>query len=79
METSGELMARIKIGNQLHTRSSRAKLAVDKEPYWMTLEKARALGYRKGKTSGEWVARYYDPLLKPSKRYQPLGTADDPR
>ena len=77
METLGGLVARTKIDTQLHSRSSRAKLAIDKEPYWMTLEKGRALGYRKGKTSGEWVARYYDPLLKPSKRYQPLGTADD--
>jgi len=41
------------------------------------MEKGRSLGYRKGKLGGEWVARYYDPLAKPTKRYRALGSADD--
>lgn len=70
-------MARIKQDTQLKDRTSRAKLKVQREPYWMVLEKGRSLGYRKGKKGGEWFARYYDPLLKPSKIYRPLGSADD--
>lgn len=70
-------MASIKPDSRLSSRTARAKLAVDKEAYWMVMEKGRSLGYRKGKTGGEWYARYYDPLMKPTKRYQHLGSADD--
>jgi integrase len=61
----------------MESRSARLGLAVRGEPYWVVLEKGRSLGYRKGKKVGEWVGRYYDPLMKPTKRYQPLGSADD--
>jgi len=70
-------MARIKQDAQLKDRTARAKLEQRYEPYWQVLEKGRSLGYRKGKKGGEWSARYYDPLLKPSKVYHPLGSADD--
>jgi len=70
-------MARTKQDGQLKDRTSRAKLKPQKEPYWLVLEKGRSLGYRKGKKGGEWFARYYDALMKPSKLYQPLGSADD--
>lgn len=71
---------RTKLGSadlRIDTRTERAKLAIRGGPYWLVLEKGRSLGYRKGKRGGEWVARYYDPLLKPTKRYRPLGSADD--
>lgn len=70
-------MARIKPDGKLKDRTARAKLKEQPEPYWLVLEKGRSLGYRKGKKGGEWRARYYDPLLKPTKRYHPLGSADD--
>jgi len=70
-------MARTKQDAQLKDRTARAKLKPQKEPCWLVLEKGRSLGYRKGKKGGEWFARYYDPLLKPSKIYQALGSADD--
>ena len=70
-------MAKTKQDAQLKDRTARAKLKTQREPYWMVLEKGRSLGYRKGKKGGEWFARYYDPLLKPSKIYRPLGSADD--
>ena len=70
-------MPRMNQDGRLKDRTNRAKLKPQGEPYWMVMEKGRSLGYRKGKKGGEWVARYYDPLLKPSKIYHPLGTADD--
>jgi hypothetical protein len=70
-------MARIKQDVQLKDRTAREKLKEQPEPYWLVLEKGRSLGYRKGKKVGEWRARYYDPLLKPSKIYHLLGSADD--
>jgi hypothetical protein len=71
------VMPRMNLDGRLKDRTNRAKLKQQGQPYWMVMEKGRALGYRKGKKSGEWLARYYDPLLKPPKIYHPLGTADD--
>lgn len=70
-------MAKTKQDAQLKDRTARGKLKPQKEPYWVVLEKGRSLGYRKGKKGGEWFARYYDPLMKPTKRYKSLGSADD--
>lgn len=70
-------MARIKLDMQLKDRTARAKLKPQKEPFWMVLEKGRSLGYRKGKKGGEWFAWCYDLLMKPSKVYHALGSADD--
>ena len=70
-------MARMVEDPRLVNRTQRAKLKAKGEPYWLVMEKGRSLGYRKGKLGGEWVARFYDPLAKPTKRYRSLGTADD--
>lgn len=44
--------------NQLATKASRAKLAVRRNPYFLTLEKGCALGFRRGPDT--WIARYLD-------------------
>jgi hypothetical protein len=54
-----------------------AKLAIRKEPYWLVLEKGRALGYAKGANGGTWIARYYNPHATPSRAKRALGAADD--
>ncbi len=51
-------MTRSKSSGDLGTRTDRAKLASRKEPYWLVLEKGRALGYAKGANGGTWIARY---------------------
>jgi integrase len=44
-------------------------------PYWCTISAGRALGYRKGRTGGSWLARYRS---KSGERHQKvLGSADD--
>lgn len=77
MGLAGGLMARMVEDSRLGNRTQRAKLKVQKEPYWLPMEEGRSLGYYKGVRGGKWLARYYDALAKPSKRYQPLGSADD--
>lgn len=46
-----------------------------REPYWITLTRGCALGYRKGALAGTWIARRTDESGK--KHYQALGAADD--
>jgi len=58
-------MARMVEDPRLVNRTQRGKLKVQKEPYWLVMEKGRSLGYRKGLRNGEWVARYYDRLPGP--------------
>jgi len=70
-------MARTKIDASLKSRSAREKLPLRREPYWLVLEKGRALGYRKGLNGGTWIARYYDPVANPPRVYESLGAADD--
>lgn len=70
-------MARTKESSKLGSRSSREELKVRREPYWLVLEKGRALGYRKGENSGTWIARFYDPAGVPPRIFQALGAADD--
>lgn len=43
----------------------------------MVLEQGRAIGYRKGKNGGTWIARHYDATAAPPIRYHALGAADD--
>jgi len=62
---------------RIDTRTERAKLEPQGTPYWVVLEKGRSLGYRKGKRSGEWVARHHDPTGQPRHLHHGLGSADD--
>lgn len=70
-------MARTKDDSDLKSRSSRAKLAKRKAPYWMPMEKGRRLGYYKGAKGGNWLAWFYDPTADPPTIQKSLGAADD--
>lgn len=68
-------MARTIRNAKLDSRSARAKLSLRREPYWTVISRGCALGYRKGKKGGSWVARYRDEAGK--QRYEAIGSADD--
>ena len=53
-------MARKVRNPKIDTPSARASLKRRREPYWTPLTKGKALGYRKGKKGGTWIARYRD-------------------
>jgi integrase len=67
-------MSRTKLSG-LGTRSDRLSLKPRNAPYWLVMEKGRALGYRKGTNGGTWVARFHDPSAP--RLFKPLGSADD--
>jgi integrase len=52
-------MARKVRDKDLDSRTARAKLKVINKPYYRALDEGLHIGYRKGKTSGKWVVRYY--------------------
>lgn len=66
---------RIKQGGNLGTASSRARLKARREPYWVSIVRGCALGYRKGKTGGTWIARMRGEDGK--QAYSAIGPADD--
>lgn len=68
-------MARKIRNSKIDTPSARASLQRRREPYWTSLTKGKALGYRKGKKGGTWIARYRDDVGK--HHYGSLGAADD--
>ena len=45
--------------NTLETREQRAKLRARHEPYWRSIGRGLAIGYRKGANGGEWYVRRY--------------------
>lgn len=67
-------MARTVNDSRLHNRTQRAELKPRGKPYYMTLHEGLHLGYRKNKTGGRWVVRWYagDKYVT-----ETLGTADD--
>jgi hypothetical protein len=50
-------MARSMRAPKLETRSARLKLPVAKRPYWATVGKGIALGYRRNRGGGTWSIR----------------------
>ena len=70
-------MARTVRNAKIDTRSSRSKLAERREPYWTVVSAGCAIGYRKGKKVGTWIARLRDD--KGRQHYHALGAADDNR
>jgi integrase len=50
-------MGRTVRDSNLETRTARLRLTLRGEPYWRGLEKGFALGYRKRRTGGTWLAR----------------------
>lgn len=71
-------MARVVRNAKLDTRSARAKLTAEAEPYWVPMSPGQSLGYFKPAKggAGTWRARIY---LSESKKFRKtaLGTADD--
>ena len=62
---------------RLNTRTSRVTLAERREPYWHVISTGCAIGYRRGKKAGTWIARFRDESGK--HNYESLGAADDIR
>ncbi len=60
---------------RVNTKTALQQLAQRAEPYWHMISQGCALGFRKGKRSGSWVARFRDDRGK--QHYRALGTADD--
>lgn len=70
-------MARTVRNAKIDTRSSRAKLAERREPYWTVISAGCAVGYRKGAKGGTWIARMRDDAGR--QHHDALGAADDNR
>ncbi len=52
-------MARTVRDQNLETRSARGRLKPSPKPYYRTIDPGLHLGYRKGKSGGRWVVRWY--------------------
>jgi integrase len=70
-------MARTVRNAKIDTRSSRAKLSERREPYWTSISRGCALGYRRGSKGGSWIGRFRDDDGR--QHYEALGAADDAR
>jgi integrase len=62
---------------KISTRSSRCHLPGRREPYWTTISTGCALGYRRGKNGGTWIAKFRDD--DGQRHYGAIGAADDAR
>lgn len=60
----------------IQSPTARARLAVRAEPYYRSLQRGLALGYRRGKWGGTWLARTRDPI-KDTYSESKIGPADD--
>jgi integrase len=68
-------MARAVRNAKIDTRPARSRLAERREPYWSVIAKGCAVGYRKGRKGGSWIARWRDPEGR--QHYDAMGPADD--
>jgi hypothetical protein len=68
-------MARTVRDAKLETRAARLRLNIRPEPYWRTLEKGLALGYRRRASGGTWLARRW--AATGAYVEHKLGTTDD--
>jgi integrase len=59
---------------KLDSRNARRDLRIDKNPYWVRIDRNSHLGYRKGKKGGSWIARI---RLDDGFKMHRIGTADD--
>lgn len=59
----------------LETRTARTRLAAGPKPHYRSLDPGLHLGYRKGKTGGKWVMRWY--VGDQDYKVQTIATADD--
>jgi len=64
------------MANAIDGKTKRANLAPRREPYWATLQKGAAVGYRKPETGdGTWIARWRDDEGK--QKYRALGNVKE--
>ena len=68
-------MARTIRDASLETRTARTRLPAGPKPHYRALDPGLHLGYRKGKTGGKWVMRWY--VGDQDYKVQTIGTADD--
>lgn len=69
----GKGMARTLRDPKLHSRTSRLRLSIRREPYWKSISAGCALGYRRG--PGTWIAKYRGE--DGQRHYSSIGAADD--
>jgi integrase len=62
---------------KIDTRSARLKLAERREPYWTSVSRGCAIGYRRGSKGGTWIGRFRGEDGR--QHYEALGAADDAR
>lgn len=62
--------------SRIETRTARAKLLQQHEPYWRQISAGLFVGYRKGSSGGAWIAR---KLIQGRYRKAVLAIADDHR
>jgi integrase len=67
-------MARSIKCKKLDSRTARRAIQQGKATYWLAVSRGRALGYRRGRNGGTWIARFDAEHLR---REQKLGDADD--
>lgn len=64
------------MASQIDSKTKRDRLAARREPYWATIQKGAAIGYRKLENgNGTWIARWRDDDGK--QKYRALGEFDD--
>jgi integrase len=68
-------MARTVRYAKIDSRTARVQLTVRPNPYWHSLARGRALGYRKGRKGGTWLAKYR--AADGARSETLLGPADD--
>ncbi len=66
-------MARTIRNSKVNSRSARLRLPPRREPYWASIARGCALGYRRG--PGTWIAKYRGD--NGERHYDALGPADD--
>jgi integrase len=68
-------MARTVRDASLETRTARARLKASGKPYYRTIDPGLHLGYRRGRSGGKWVMRWY--VGEGDYKVETIGTADD--
>ena len=68
-------MARTVRDANLGTRTSRAALKVSDKPYYRAIDEGLHLGYRRNKTGGKWVMRWY--VGDQTYKVETIASADD--
>ncbi len=69
-------MPTLRRSRDLGSRDARKRLAARPEPYFQTIHRGLALGYRKSRDGGAWIVRRYDGATGRNTERR-VGTADD--